>query len=595
VELDLHHPSTRLDAAMLFCCVLAPLVAAASFAQPVADAGHDEAVARALGYAWSGAFRGLDVPIASALLWLPFGTRALRAALASAAASGAAGGLLFLLARGLLARCSDAPRVRALVAAVAATCASLGGAWVFESSCAGSSIVGVVLALAPLVLVAKDPRPTRWPLLCLVLGLAVSYEPLVGMVSFAGSLSALALSPRVEFSPTRTRGRLAARCMAALACGCVPFAFAFAWKPFAPYALDVGVGHAWSGEGAIPGAVDLVGLLHRELGWVLLALCVLGAVRSLAGRISRPLGTGVLAMLAASALAIALGSPAGQGRFGAPALTLLATVAVLAAVPMQWAVVAAARSQVALAPASAAMVLVLELTLPVLSLDDALARQDARAVGATRAWDDAAFEALPSGSVLFARDRDLHMRALASRATGELRGDLTLVPMFDIGGPVAERELARDPHLQPLWRDLLLDGRPGEWSLSEVAGSRPIAFAFGPRDERALLRHVLPRGLLTTFEPEPRGASERLRALDGSATEQAKLEEMIGAGKEPQLAVLTARLLDDRAVLLAALEERDGAARALGHTRSLEPLTSTLERVALHGATHSSRLVPTSP
>lgn len=584
---------SRLDAAMLFVSVAAPLLAAAAQAQPIADAAHDEAVARTLGYAWSGAFRALDVPFASALLFLPFGTRALRAALASACVSGAAGGLLFLLARRLLAGCTQAPRIRSVVAALASACATLGGAWLLESSCAGSSLIGVVLALGPLVWIARDSRAERWPLLFLMLGLAASYEPFVGMVAIAGSLAALAFSG-VAIPPRETRKSLVASCTSAFACGCLPFAVALAWKRCAALSLDVGVWHAASGEGATAGTSHVLPLLHGELGWMLLALGALGGARSLAVRASRSAGAGVVTMLLTSALAVALGAPSENGLFGAPVLTLIGAVAVLASVPMQWAVVAVARSRVALAPASAAMILLLELTFPVLTLDDALARQDARTRGAARAWDDAAFEALPSGSLLLAEDRGFYARAVASRATGELRGDLSLVPLFDIAGPSAARELARDARLYPLWRDLALTGAPREWSLSEVAGGRPIALAFEPHWERPLLRHVVPCGLLTTFESEPRGASERLHALDVAATEQAQLDEALGDGKEARLAALTSRLLYDRAALLTSLGERDAAEQALGSARVLEPLPATNERFARRGAPpHPSRLMPT--
>ncbi len=592
MELDLPRRSTRLDPAMLFASVAAPLLLAASQAQPIADAAHDEAVARALGYAWSGAFRGLDVPVASALLWLPFGTRALRAALASAAVGGVAGGLLFLLARRLLASCTEAPRVRAIVAAIASMCATLGGAWLLESSCAGSSVVGVALALAPLVWTGRDARRERWPLLFLLLGLAASYEPLVGLVATAGALTALGFSRR-SAPPKGTRRTLTAWCFGAFASGCLPFVLALLWRRSAAQALDVGTWHAWAGEGLRPPASNLVAFLHGELGWALLALAAIGAVRSLAGRSSRAAGAGVVAMLFASTLAVALGAPFSEGRFGAPALTLLGAAAVLAAVPMQWLVVEVARAKVALAPASAAMVLVLELTFPVLTLDDALARQGARSRGALRAWDDASFEALPSGALFLAHDPGLYARAVASRATGELRGDLTLVPLFDVAGRPAERALGRDAHVYPLWRDLVLTGAPREWSLSEVAGWRPVALAFEPHWERPLLRHVVPRGLLTTFEPEPRGASERVAALDLAAGEQARLEEAIGEGKDASLAALTARLLYDRAVVLSSLGEHDAASEALGSARALEPLPDSTDRIARRGVPQrASRLMP---
>jgi hypothetical protein len=168
--------------------------------------------------------------------------------------------------------------------------------------------------------------------------------------------------------------------------------------------------------------------------------------------------------------------------------------------------------------------------------------------------------------------------------------------MFDVAGTAAERELARDAHLYPLWRDLVLTGTAREWALSDVAAWRPVAFAFERSWERALLRHVVPRGLLTTFEAEPRGASERLAALEVAALEQARLDETLGAGKDAFLAALTARLLYDRAVVLSSLGEHDASSEALDRARSLEPLPESSDRVARRGAPQRpSRLMPTSP
>jgi hypothetical protein len=91
---------------MLAVSVLLPACFAAAHAPNVADAAHDEGTVRALGLAWTGAWRALDAPFSGLFVWLPLGTRALRASLASAAACGASGGVLFLLGQALLAACA---------------------------------------------------------------------------------------------------------------------------------------------------------------------------------------------------------------------------------------------------------------------------------------------------------------------------------------------------------------------------------------------------------------------------------------------------------------------------------------------------------
>ena len=57
-------------------------------------------------------------------------------------------------------------------------------------------------------------------------------------------------------------------------------------------------------------------------------------------------------------------------------------------------------------------------------------------------------------------------------------------------------------------------GAPSEASLSALAMSRPLVTPYEPRWGRALGRHLVPVGLLDRFEPEPRGVSDRRKALE---------------------------------------------------------------------------------
>ncbi len=566
-------PAPRLDAAMLFVSVATPMLVCAARVQPFGDTAHDEAVVRALGLGWTGAFRALDVVAASLFQVLPLGTRAFRAGLGSAGLSGVSGGLLFILAKRLLAACKSAPRVGPIVAALASVVASLSGAWIVESSVAGSSILGVVLGLLPIVLVSTQPEPRNWTLLAGALGLAVSYEPLVGLVACAGSLAYVACAGALP-------GRSALLgCVLALFASLVPVGVSWAYGHFASVRLADAAWPSPLGEGTHLGARGVVDLIRSELGWMLAGSGLVGAARALVARRSRGPGAAILGMLLASALAVALGAPAGPWRFGAPALLFVGAVAVLAAVPLQWGVAAVAEAKVPLAPASAAMVVLLALTVPVLTLDDAMARSEVRAKDGSRAWDDAAFEALPAGTLLLVPDRGLYARALASKATGELRADLSIVPSYDTGSSVAERELAGTPELKPLLRDYALYGEARERTLSSVAASRPLAFGLVPSWERALSRHIVPRGLLSIFCAEPRGASERREAVETASAVAAQLHDAVVTSGDAALAALTASVLDSRARSLSTLGEKDAATRVTDDSIAL----------ALPGATGARR------
>jgi hypothetical protein len=261
---------------------------------------------------------------------------------------------------------------------------------------------------------------------------------------------------------------------------------------------------------------------------------------------------------------------------------------------MQALVVAVAEAKVPAARASAAMVLVLLLVIPVDEADETLLRSLPRAEGAAAVWDDLAWGALPPLSVVLVTDPRLARRAAAAEAEGSLRGDLAVIP---VGAPgvAAARVLATDPALVPLWRDLALTGTPSEASLSSLATSRPLMMAYEPRWGRALGRHLVPAGLLDRFEPEPRGASDRRRALDAFGAKRDRLAR--AAAKDPDLAAAAAYLARARAIDVAASGDRDLVGRAVEDLRALSPedplaITIVARVVAGRGAAKVDDLRP---
>ena len=558
--------------------VLLPAGLAASHLANTADAAHDEAVVRALGLGWTGALRALDAAWAGLFAWLPVGTRALRAGLASAAACGMGGGVVFALARGVLAGASNEEKAggggfAAGVACLAALAATLAPVWQTEAAAAAGSTLGGVLALAP---AAVWMAGAGEPLAALLAGLAVSYEPLVGLVAVGSVAAGIFAAPGARSVKSWDLPRAAA----AFAAGLLPFALAFARKRSLLVTTAGAFAAPWGERGASETGMPLV-FAREEIGAASCVLAIAGAVLVLRRARSRGAGAMLVAAAVVGLGAIAFGAAAGPTRYAPAVLAGVGATYALAAVAMHGVVVAVGNARLPFARASAAMILVLEGALPARAADDAATRADVRPHASTAAWDDVAFGALPAGAEILVRDPRVQTRLLAAKSTGELRADLGLLPLFDLGGRSALRELARDAKLEPLWRDAALLGKDEESSLSSIAQERPLIAPYDPSWDRLLARHLVPAGLFARFEPEPRGASDRRRALDdlspaadhplppGVPSERERLLRALDG--DPELLGMTARLLRTRAVALAAASERDVVARALDDLRPFSP------------------------
>jgi hypothetical protein len=265
---------------------------------------------------------------------------------------------------------------------------------------------------------------------------------------------------------------------------------------------------------------------------------------------------------------VAVGAPVGPARFGAPPLAALAAACAIAGVAIQAVVRAVATARVPLARSSAAMVLVFALVLPVEGAQQSWDTSFPPAGSATPIWDDAAWGALAPRTVVLVTDRRVYARALAARAVGSLRSDIALVPNV-AGGVRAPRSLARDPAMLPLLRDLEIVGAPTEESLTVLASARPLAMSYQPSWGRAIARHLVPWTLLDRFAPEPRGASDRRRGFEAFAPKRDRL--LLATGHDPDLADAAAWLLETRALVVAANNDRDLVQRARDDVRAVAP------------------------
>jgi hypothetical protein len=94
---------------------------------------------------------------------------------------------------------------------------------------------------------------------------------------------------------------------------------------------------------------------------------------------------------------------------------------------------------------------------------------------------------------------------------------------------------------------------------------------FEPRWDRTLARHLVPVGLFARFESEPRGTSDRRKALEAFAPSREKLAHAIATARDPELLAVTGTLLRARALGLAASGDRDLIARSLDDLRPFSP------------------------
>jgi hypothetical protein len=569
-------------------CGLLPAAFAAFGATSTAPASHDENVVRVVGLGFTGAFRALDLLVAAPAMLLPLGTRALRAGLASAFVTGIAGLLAFDLALKIVLSfpafgAGARTRLAAAVAAASVLTALLSPVWQVEAAAPGGSVIGALLVLTALRTVAVSPSPFKaalhaeLPSFALLVGLGTSYDPWVGAMIVGVLVPSFV--PRPSGGPcVPTTTGTALRTGAALVFGLLPLALGALLSQRRPeVALPVPF-FAVSGASFDGGTSAAFSALRafgaNELGVPLAIVCGGGAALALKSTtaLSRRMVLSLLAAVIVAALAVGFGHvPAGPSRFSPAVQAGVACAFILGATLLGAVVVAIARARVPFAEASAALVVVLEIVLPVKSMDETTARREARAAHAAAIWNDIAWGSAPPAAVILVADRGIMRRIASARAAGALREDLVMIPAFDVQGRQGQQALLTEPKLAPLYRDIALGFAPEELSLAQLSAERPVLATFDPKWDRALSRHLVPVGLISRFEPEPRGLSDRKQALDLFSPARDRLVRIVVAKKDPDLAAATAALLRARAVGMAATGEREILARSLDDLRPFAP------------------------
>ena len=619
-----HHPRTRLVFA--WASFVVPLAVAILGTRSHPDAAHDDAAIRVLGLGFTGPFRALDTWIAGPLMTLPLGTRSFRASLACAIVTGLAGFVTFLLAEPLFERDEQAGRAELVriahsrvgrearradgrherdekkgpsrlsyaVTALGVVTALAAPPWQIEGSAVGGTVTGAVLVLAAAYLgLEKNVRSAR---IALLVGAALGWEPLVGVMALASALVPLAFAGKMPKVPSRGRSL---RMAAAFVLGLAPFGLAFVAKA-GSLALSASR-DTWQnalGEHGERGA-PLREFVSDELGYLFMVAAAVGAILALRRPETRPRAAVLVVLSLGLPLAYALDLSHGKTRYAAVVLVAIAALGALAGSGLYELVRHVRNIRVPFAPASAALLVVLEWTLPVRAADDSFTRRAALSRHAPHAFATSALGSAPPCAILLVGDADVLRRLQAARAAGLLREDVEPFPTFDLKSPLARDAVDHEPRLSGLYRDLALGILPEEWSLSSLAAARPLLLSYDPKWKAGLAKHLVPDGLFSRFEPEPQGLSDRRIAMEKSVKRRAYLaQEVAGTSRDTRLQGLIARLLRARAIAIGAVGERENLSKALDEVRPYvakdDPVVSQLVRrmVLTHGALEVSDLVP---
>jgi len=556
---------------MLAVSGLAPAVVAAMLVANESPAAHDGGVARVLALR-AEPWRATDIVLDSLFSLVPLGTQAARAALAGGLVAGIASAVLYRLGCALLAPRDGKGALPFVVACIGALASTLARPWQTEAASVGGSVSGALLILAPIAVVARadadgSQPPISWPAAAFGLALALGHEPCVGTCALAGCSAMIGASAPARRSLAAALRAQPTSLAAAGVAGLALWLVALTRVRLAGAAVPA-LSNGWSGETGASVGGSPAQYVQNDVGSTLVVLAIVGLAIAARSPRSRPLAAG-LAVVAVLGPGFAwLGAPVGPTRFGAPLLAGFGATGVLASATMEAIAAAVAAMKVPLSRWSAGMVVLLELVLPVEAADDSLlTSRAARAGYAAAVWNDVAWGTMPLDTVALVTSPIILDRAIAARAQGEVRGDIVVAPLCPRCAP-PWHAFARDPALVAVWRDVALTGAPTEASLSAAAAERTILLAYEPSWGPAAARHLVPFSLFDRFAPEPRGPSDRRRALDGFAPQRDRLAALTSF--DPELSNASVSLLRPRAMRMAKDGDRALAERAASDAAAFE-------------------------
>lgn len=555
----------RLDVASHALAAIVPAAVSWARAPDVPVAAHDAGVVRTLGAGGLGLAHALDRYLAWPLRVLPGGTAAWRVALLGGLALSTSCAIVYPHARDAVGRIDGdlAPARRSLAALVAVVALALLWPVQAEAQGTGGAALGALLLLATFA--ATEWRSPHAPAAtALLAGLSASVDAPVAVAALA--LAALAM---VRWRRERVRVHFPRIC-AGFAAGLAPLAAAWLERSLVPRRpLVASLAFGWMGDAALAPRPAVTATLGADYGWVLLALTAAGLATAARRRDRRSLAPAIVLGLAVAF--VAMGAPFGASRYGSLVVAATLLMAPALAIGLATAAGAVRRAHVPFAAASSAMVLVLELVIPVKALDETLTRSEGARRGLTARWTVDALDTIPDRSLFIVRDRALALRLDAAAAAGSLRGDVHVIAAWDTLGARATRLRDEMPEALPLLRDLAMGVAPEPASVSAVSAKRPVVLPFDARYDRSVSRSLLPAGLFTVATPEPRNAAERLEMFRARAAAHERLVHELALAGDADLTLVTVRALRARALAMASTGERDPVTAALDELRAVAP------------------------
>ncbi|MFZ5895865.1 MAG: hypothetical protein ACOY0T_32715 [Myxococcota bacterium] len=565
---------SRLESACQALAFLAPWLFGVWHANPNPHFGSDFALVRSFGLLPVG-FEGIvSAGAAAALGLVPIAGFALRCGFVSAFGLGLGAWLSYRLARGLIRRSGKSSRLEGPLSLLAAFGATLGPSWLLEGSAAGGHAMAAALALAALEVAA----PRSWsPRRALVVAALTSFAMLESRWTGLGALLAVAARRALNAEPLLRREScwLLAGLLVPFALPAVALA-AFTGSPSA----EAGMALSASSAGILPAATPVeqsvaLGAWLREVGLVGLALSVCGVGFGLAAPSQRRIVAPYLVFLGLDlGLCAAELDPTRHDPMWGVRLVALSALGAASTLSLATLLGWSARARIAFARPAGILLSVYGLTLVLVSAEDSARAAEARELGVTEQWTEAALGSLPPNSVVLARSEAVLFRLLAAQVTRGSRPDVLVVPfeLLESGGARAA-QLAKQPGLLPLVREMLLKGEPSEFALSALADARPTFVDLGPMVDERLATHLVPQPFFTAFASQPLARSDRRQELERGARSFARVVSALKTSPDgdPATRRVLAEALAQRALLLASLGDREESAALVAELRTLDP------------------------
>jgi len=546
----------------------------------------DLPVARALGLLPAGTEGRVTTVLVQLLSLLPLGGRWLRASWVGALSLALCSYLIYALARRVLERAVNTPRLTPALALAGALTATLSLSFQMEGTVTGGAPMATALVLAGILLGFEMVERTD-ARLSLVLG------ALVGLALSEAHAAALVLLFTLLVQGATHRVLPRPRAVLAFFGGLLVF-WGFALLPMwvRPLAvqggLDLGHGLAASSLALIDASGARSTALSTwltDVGAISFGLAIAGLVLGLLRGPTRasvvPLLALVLADLAIPVSRVAVLTP---DAFGALRLLAVAALAVCAALAVQTSAVALTRARIPFAQPASVLLVVFDFTLVFVGSEASAAATERRESVASEVWTDEGLRSVPPNGLLLARSEAIAWRLWSAQLLRGERPDVLVVPATLLErGALRRRLLGAEPALAPLLRDLALGGKPSEFALATLADARPLFVELDASWDDRLNEHVVPEAFWLRFQANPVGRSDRSASLERAGRRFERVLSAIAPAEFANGALATREVviagLRQRALFLFARRDRDTALATADQLERLSPRDEIAQKV----------------